>query len=86
MKLKIKITGPKVHEVGYRYFLMSNAIDMGLEGFHARNKTGGKMPEVIALVEGDEEIIADYTKLVETKSLSIQRYRGFLLRIMRAIL
>jgi hypothetical protein len=35
MKLKIKITGPKVHEVGYRYFLMSNAIDMGLKGFHA---------------------------------------------------
>lgn len=67
MKLKIKITGPKVHEVGYRYFLMSNAIDMGLKGFHARNKTGEIKPEVIALVEGDEETIADYKKLVETQ-------------------
>ncbi|MDD4650801.1 MAG: acylphosphatase [Methanothrix sp.] len=67
MKLKIKITGPKVHEVGYRYFLMSNAIDMGLKGFHARNKTGEKKPEVIALVEGDEGTIADYKKLVETQ-------------------
>jgi len=67
MKLKIKITGPKVHEVGYRYFLMSNAIDMGLKGFHARNRTGEKEPEVITLVEGDEETIADFKKLVETR-------------------
>ncbi len=67
MKQKIKITGPKVHEVGYRYFLMSNAIDMGLKGFHARNRTGEKEPEVIALVEGDEEAIADFKRLVETK-------------------
>jgi len=67
MELKIKITGPKVHEVGYRYFLMSNAIDMGLKGFHARNRTGEKEPEVITLVEGDEEAIADFKKLVETR-------------------
>ena len=67
MKLKIKITGPKVHDVGYRYFLMSNAIDIGLKGFHARNRTGEKGPEVTALVEGDEETIADFRKLIETK-------------------
>jgi acylphosphatase len=67
MKLKVKITGPKVHDVGYRYFLMSNAIDMGLKGFHARNRTGEKGPEVTALVEGDEETIADFRKLVETQ-------------------
>jgi acylphosphatase len=67
MKLKVKITGPKVHDVGYRYFLMSNAIDMGLKGFHARNRTGEKETEVIALVEGDEETIADFKKLVETR-------------------
>jgi acylphosphatase len=84
MKLKIKITGPKVHEVGYRYFLMSNAIDMGLKGFHARNRTGEKEPEVIALVEGDEETIADFKKLIETKkpehsqvsSIAFEDYKG----------
>ena len=67
MKLKIKITGPKVHDVGYRYFLMSNAIDMGLKGFHARNRTGEKGPEVTALVEGDQETIADFKRLIETQ-------------------
>ena len=67
MKLKVKITGPKVHDVGYRYFLMSNAIDLGLKGFHARNRLSGETQEVIALVEGDEEAIADFGKLIETQ-------------------
>jgi acylphosphatase/gas vesicle protein len=88
MKLKIKITGPKVHDVGYRYFLMSNAIDLGLKGFHARNRTAEKEPEVIALVEGDEETIADFRKLIETRkpehshvsSIAFQDYEGDIMR------
>jgi len=88
MKLKIKITGPKVHEVGYRYFLMSNAIDMGLKGFHARNRTGEKEPDVIVLVEGDEEAIADFKKLVETQkpehsqvsSIAFENYEGDIMK------
>jgi len=88
MKLKIKIAGPKVHEVGYRYFLMSNAIDMGLKGFHARNRTGEKETEVIALVEGDEETIADFKKLVETQkpehshvsSIAFEDYEGDIMK------
>ena len=84
MKLKIKIVGSKVHDVGYRYFLMSNAIDLGLKGFHARNCLSGKMQEVIILVEGDEEAIADFGKLVETQkpqqsavsSIAFEYYEG----------
>jgi len=67
MKLKVKITGPKVHDVGYRYFLMTVAIDQGLKGFNARNKMSGTDQEVIALVEGDEEAIADFRDLVENR-------------------
>jgi acylphosphatase/gas vesicle protein len=88
MKLKVKITGPKVHDVGYRYFLMSNAIDLGLKGFHARNRTGEKGPEVTALVEGDEETITDFKKLVETQkpdhsqvsSIVFEDYEGDIMR------
>ena len=84
MKLKIKIAGPKTHDVGYRYFLMSVAIDMGLKGFHARNKMGEKEPEVIVLVEGDDESIADFKKMVETRkpersqvsSIAFEDYEG----------
>ncbi|MDD4580631.1 MAG: acylphosphatase [Methanothrix sp.] len=84
MKLKVKIAGPKTHDVGYRYFLMSVAIDMGLKGFHARNKMGEKEPEVIVLVEGDDESIADFKKMVETRkpersqvsSIAFEDYEG----------
>ena len=88
MKLKIKIIGPKVHDVGYRYLLMSNAIDLGLKGFHARNKMGEKEQEVIALVEGDEEAIADFKAMVgakkpehaEVSNITCVDYEGVVMR------
>jgi acylphosphatase len=88
MKLKIKIIGPKVHDVGYRYLLMSNAIDLGLKGFHARNKMGEKEQEVIALVEGDEEAIADFKTMVgaqkpehaEVSNITCVDYEGDVMR------
>ncbi len=88
MKIKIKITGSKVHDVGYRYFLMSNAIDLGLRGFHARNRMNGKEPEVVVLIEGDEETIADFKKLVETRkpehaeasNIAFEDYEGDVMR------
>ena len=89
MKLKIKIAGLKVHDVGYRYFLMSNAIDLGLKGFHARNRMNGEKQEVLALVEGDEEEIADFKELVETRkpelsevsSIVFEDYGGDVMRV-----
>jgi len=88
MKLKIKITGPKVHEVGDRYFLMSNAMDLGLKGFHARNQGRGKEQEVIALVEGDEEAVSDFRALVDTdkpegakvSKMTVEDYVGDVMR------
>ena len=43
---------------------MSYAIDLGLIGFRARNRRNGKDQEVIAIVEGDEEAVAEFRKLV----------------------
>ena len=88
MKLKITIIGPKVHDIGYRYFLMSNAIDLGLSGFRARNSTKGKDQEVIAIVEGDEEEIAEFRKFVEVRkpehsevsNIAFEDYEGSVMR------
>ena len=88
MKIKIKITGPKVHDVGYRYFLMSAAIDMGLRGFHARNRMSGMEQEVIALVEGDDEAITDFKAMVgaqkpehaEISNITCVDYEGDVMR------
>jgi acylphosphatase len=84
VKLKISITGPRVHDVGYRYFLMSNAIDLSLEGFHARNRDRVEAQEVIAIVEGDDDAVMDFRKLVEAKkpersevsNISFEDYTG----------
>jgi acylphosphatase len=65
MKLKIKITGPKVHDVGYRYFLLKHALLIGLRGFHAENRLDNGNQVVNVLVEGDEEGIDMFVKLVE---------------------
>jgi acylphosphatase len=67
MKLKVTITGENVHKVGYRYFLMTSAIDQGLDGFTARNTMKGNEQQVVALIEGNEEAIAAFKKLAESQ-------------------
>ena len=77
-----------MHDVGYRYFLMSTAIDMGLRGFQARNRAGEKEQEVIALVDGDEEAITDFKAMVgaqkpehaEISNITCVDYEGDVMR------
>jgi acylphosphatase len=64
MKLKIKITGKKVHGVGYRPWLTDAAIDAGIMGFYAANRMENKEPVVIVLAEGDEWSISHFEELV----------------------
>jgi len=67
MKLKVTITGENVHNVGYRYFLMTSAIDQGLDGFNARNTMKGNEQQVVALIEGNEDAIEGFKKLAESQ-------------------
>ncbi|MDD1760951.1 MAG: acylphosphatase [Methanothrix sp.] len=65
MKLKIKIIGPKVHDVGYRVFLLKHAMNMALPGLSTYNWDEEDHQEVIALVKGDESRIKAFLKTVE---------------------
>jgi acylphosphatase len=65
MKLKVKITGPKVHDVGYRVFLLKNAMNLALPGLSTYNWEESGQQEVIALVEGDEARIAPFLQAIE---------------------
>ncbi|HPS91171.1 MAG TPA: acylphosphatase [Methanothrix sp.] len=67
MKLKVKISGPKVHDVGYRVFLLKNAMNLGLPGLSAYNWEEDGQQEVIALVEGDDARIKAFLQAVEKK-------------------
>ncbi len=65
MKLKVKITGPKVHDVGYHVFLLKNAMNLALPGLSTYNWEEKGQQEVIALVEGDEARIAPFLQAIE---------------------
>ena len=67
MKLKITIIGPKVHDVGYRYFLMSMAMANRIRMFEAHNIEGDVEEEVLILVDGGEQEIKAFRALTETK-------------------
>ena len=64
MKLKIKITGKKVHGVGYRPWLTDAAIDAGIMGFYVANRIENKEQVVIVLAEGDEWSLSHFEELL----------------------
>jgi len=66
MKAKeIKITG-KVHDVGYRLFLLSEAERLFIEKFDARNVIINGEEHLIVLIEGAEEKISGLVKFAES--------------------
>jgi len=65
MKLKVKIAGAKVHDVGYRVFLLKHAMNLALPGLSTYNWEENGQQEVIALVEGDEARIAPFLQVIE---------------------
>jgi acylphosphatase len=67
MKLKIRIIGPRVHDVGYRYFLLSLAMSRRIKMFEAHNTESSEDDEVLVFAEGDDEAIKAFRVLVETK-------------------
>ena len=64
MKLKINIAGPKVHDVGYRVFLLKHAMNTALPGLSAYNWEESGQQQVVALVEGDEPRIKAFFEAI----------------------
>lgn len=62
MKLQIRIIGPRVHDVGYRPFLIELAMKMALRGFEVFNDEEEGQQVVITLVEGDDRRIKQFFK------------------------
>ncbi|NLV26897.1 MAG: acylphosphatase [Methanomicrobiales archaeon] len=61
IKNKIIIQGPKVHEVGYRIFLLNRALTSGLTGFSAYNHTSPENIQQIEIyIEGETDAIEDF--------------------------
>ncbi len=71
MKLKITITGPKVHDVGYRPYLTELAMRLALRGFEVYNEEENELQIVIAIAEGDEQRVTRFYNSAMTKRPSL---------------
>ncbi len=67
MQLKIQLSGPKVHDVGYRYFLMSLAMANRIRMFEAHNMESTEGEEVLVYVDGVEDAVKGFLDLVHSK-------------------
>ncbi len=65
MKLQITISGPKVHDVGYRYLLLGGAMGLRIPGFYATNLVEWEKQIVEVLLEGKESQVKAFIELVQ---------------------
>ncbi len=84
MKTKIIITGEKVHEVGYRFFLADSANAYGIYNFRTYNTTVNNLQAVVVMAEGEEEDVKSYLGFVKenfpehasVKEVTVKEYTG----------
>jgi acylphosphatase len=66
MKLKIIITGSKVHDVGYRVMLVNKALSLGVNNFNVFNTFFQGNQAVFAVIEGDEDVLEEFKDHINT--------------------
>ena len=63
-KLRAKITGSKVHDVGYRVLLVNKALSFGISNFNVFNTYIDNIQTVIAIIEADDEVIDEFKTFI----------------------
>ena len=82
MKIRAKIKGSKVHDVGYRPFLVQAGFELGLEGLSVRSGVEEGKQVVLVLVKGGKEEINEFTEFIknnypkntEVKEIKFEEY------------
>jgi acylphosphatase len=65
MKIKVKIMGTKIHDVGYRPLLVQKGLEFGLTGLNVRNKMEDRKQVVQVLAEGEDEEIEEFIDFIK---------------------
>lgn len=63
-KLKFKINGSKVHNVGYRVLLVNKVLSMGVNNFNIFNTFLNETQVIIVLIEANDEAIEEFKNYV----------------------
>jgi acylphosphatase len=88
MKVKITIMGERVHDIGYRYYLMENALAFGIERFRAINVVKDRQV-VEVFIEGEEDSVKEFCEFVKVNfppdaivdDVKIEDYKGYVPKI-----
>ncbi|ADC64883.1 conserved hypothetical protein [Ferroglobus placidus DSM 10642] len=89
MKKKVRIIGSKVHDIGYRYFLMENALAFGIEKLRAVNVEEDDKQIVEVYVEGEDEAVNEFCKFAKSNfppdavvdEVKVEDYTGYVPKI-----
>lgn len=89
MKIKTKIVGNKVHDVGYRVFLLRKALEFGVERFNAYNTKENGVQVLISFLDGDNDQILTFKDYVrnnkpenaEVSDIIFEDYVGYVIGI-----
>ncbi len=89
MKIKTKIIGNKVHDVGYRVFLLRKALELGVERFNAYNTKENGVQVLISFLDGDNDQILTFKDYVrnnkpenaEVSDIIFEDYVGYVIGI-----
>ncbi|MBN1235402.1 MAG: acylphosphatase [Methanotrichaceae archaeon] len=65
--VELIIKGRKVQDVGYRPFLLLNALNRGIQNFFAYNSGAKGNETVVVQMQGEDDIIASYIEFVRSQ-------------------
>src|SRR3989304_6506464 len=65
-KVKSKVTGKNLHDIGYRIPLINKALSLGVNNFNTFNIDLNGTQAVIAIIETDDEIIEEFKDFINT--------------------
>ena len=63
-KIKVKIIGRKVHDVGYRVLLVNKALSLGVDNFNTFNTYIDGVQAVVVVIETDDEVMEEFKSFV----------------------
>ncbi|MCK8518992.1 acylphosphatase [Methanoculleus sp. 7T] len=89
MKMQAIITGKKVHDIGYRVFLLQRSLELGFQRFNARNQVRNGDQQVIVQYEGEPEMVDAFSSVIreerprdaDVSDISFEPYEGYVVSI-----
>ena len=63
-KIKVKITGCRVHDVSYKVLLVNKALSLGVDNFNIFNAYIDGVQAVIVVIEADGEVMEEFKSFI----------------------